>query len=235
MREVRAAELAMGSAVAPTVGSPDPYAAPDTGIWGPSGPGTQSSKAMLVGGRHARAMLQPQAWGTVQIRDTTWAHEWPVAGEGLVPRSDPAVRAVAERGGVLADGARMRCVCVPAGKGLGMQRVQAPYSSPLLTADCGQMERLHCRKSSSDQRSWRSLRPLLAAESTPSVGLRPTARRCGRRCGAVDGTPSSRLALRWIRSSLSSRLQAGVVAIQGCMCRRQETPSRTTGKTMCEA
>lgn len=102
----------MGSAVAPTVGGPDPYAVPDTGIWGPSGPGTQSSKAMLVGGRHARAMLQPQAWGTVQIRDTTWAHEWPVAGEGLVPRSDPAVRAVAEKGGVLADGARMRCVCV---------------------------------------------------------------------------------------------------------------------------
>ena len=98
----------MGSSRARTIGSSDPHVAPST-IWGKSGPGTQSCKAMLVSGKHARVMLQPQAWGAVQIRDTTWAHDWPVTGEGLLPRSHPAVRDVAEKGEAQVGGARMRC------------------------------------------------------------------------------------------------------------------------------
>lgn len=133
--ELRAAERALGSSQARAVGRPDPFEEGGEGgggIWGASGPGTQSCKSMLVGGRHARAMLQPQAWGEVQIRDTTWAHEWPVAGDGLVPPSDPSVRAVAAEGSAQAEGARERCAAGGALARRAYTRTHTPSPAPPL-------------------------------------------------------------------------------------------------------
>jgi hypothetical protein len=99
--EVHAEQLAKGGALAPIVSGGGGESHQD-----------RSSSGLLAGSRTARVMLQPAAWGQVQIRDTTFVHEWPVTGNGLLPRTHPAVREVAEKGERVADAARGRCVAL---------------------------------------------------------------------------------------------------------------------------
>jgi hypothetical protein len=99
--EVQAEQLANGGAFAPIICGAEGFTASRSAGSGAAGP-------LLVGSRTSRVMLRPQAWGQVQIKDTTFVHEWPLAGHGLLPRSHPEMRGVAEFGEKHAGTARVR-------------------------------------------------------------------------------------------------------------------------------
>jgi hypothetical protein len=61
---------------------------------------------------NARPTLHPATWGSGKVDATTYAHPWPLMGNGALAPSHPAVRSFAAAGVAARDRNRLRCVQV---------------------------------------------------------------------------------------------------------------------------
>ncbi|RYE98554.1 MAG: hypothetical protein EOO41_02245, partial [Methanobacteriota archaeon] len=80
-----------------------PSYAADSSSAGGASPRLAHKSSLLSTEGGTRPVLQPTLWGTGIIESTTYAHDWPIVGDGLLAATHPRVRAFADERSQIAE------------------------------------------------------------------------------------------------------------------------------------